>query len=101
MDSKHGGSDASGLVPPVGIDGLEKVSPDSPLFKPAGARTREQAQQRARDFERRRIALELMAACLLSVSPEVDPAKTVGDFLVFADELIRQTGGHVVGEAQS
>lgn len=100
--SLHGGSPPSGLVAPAGLDSL-KPAEGSLLVAPDIVRRKEEAKARARQFERRRIALELLSGLMASgfnSSPtEADAIVDVKSALLFADELLRQTGDHVTGVA--
>lgn len=124
--SKHGGSPTSGLVSIVGADTAEVIPGSAAgLLQPEIAKRNAEAKERARQFERRRIALELAWGrrstegwqdCL---PPQADPAKWVpaspeqvreaiksaraeffSNLLADADELMAQTGGFVTGAAR-
>lgn len=94
--SKHGGSPESGLVPPAGIDSAEVVPGSAAgLLIPDLVRRNAEAKERARQFERRRIALELMTSLI-----NFDGDNAVDKALSFADELLVKTGGFVTGAAR-
>lgn len=105
-ETKHGGSPASGVVLPAGIE-QHTAEPGSRIIKPEIARTNEQAKERALQFERRRLALSLMG------QPEEAPKRDFSEdeerefelylarriamrtsiAIRYADELLKQTGG--------
>lgn len=88
--SKHGGSEASGLVLPAGIE-QHQVMP-SGIVIPEIARKAAEAKDRALQFERRRLALAIVPELSGRVASPVD---VVTDALILADELMKQTGGVV------
>lgn len=97
--SKHGGSPASGLVQPAGIDAAEVVpGSEAGLLIPELVKRNAEAKERARQFERRRIALEMLARGGGHHGGDVD--LDVQWALKYADELMRQTGGFVTGAAR-
>jgi hypothetical protein len=88
--SKHGGSPPSGLVTPIGTE-TAKLAPGAQfVLEPAVAEEIRQREARKRNFERRRIALELLAHQPISGATEA-----VSKALVLADLLIEQTGGEL------
>lgn len=94
MDSRHGGSPPSGLVVPAGLGELTR--PDgSMLYEAPVTVERRNAADRAKQFERRRIALSMFEGLVVQ-----EPNETVIEVaLKLADELIEKTGGHVTGAA--
>ena len=62
--SKHGGSPESGLVVPAGIE-QHTLAPGSFLVEPEVAKRAREARERALQFERRRIAVELVNGILV------------------------------------
>lgn len=107
--SKHGGSESSGLVQPIGLAALRPVNDGGVIIEPPEAvQARKDAgerRERAMHFERRRLALEVLPwMCRDGVyatddkkdatfTQEVGPI--VKRALDFADELIAKTGGVV------
>lgn len=96
--SKHGGSESSGLVQPIGLAGLRPVNDGGVIIEPPeAAQARKDADERrgrAMHFERRRLALEVLPAIAaargrLGAEADVDVA------LSYADTLIAKTGGVV------
>lgn len=101
--SKHGGSPVSGLIEPVGVD---RAAPDDGgvvLVPPQVLEARREAserQGRALQFERRRLALEVLPRLAQdgvenATSITRNPEEVVANALAFADALIKQTGGVV------
>lgn len=86
--SKHGGSPLLGLAPA----GMEQAqpAPGSMILEPEVAKENRNAKERALQFERRRLAL----AILPSILGEGD-STAVATSLEIADDLLKQTGGHV------
>ncbi|OPZ01406.1 MAG: hypothetical protein BWZ09_02722 [Alphaproteobacteria bacterium ADurb.BinA305] len=95
MESKHGGSPASGLVQPAGIDRMnEKTAGGILIPQTEEMRKSSEAKMRALQFERRRLALSVLEG--LSATGGLDDA--AGDVklaLKYADELMMMTGGVV------
>ncbi len=93
-ETKHGGSPASGIVTPAGIEQHSSI-PGSVLVMPEIARTKAQAKERALQFERRRIALVVLGNGSVFTMPEAATisAQDVAVALAYADELLKQTGG--------
>ena len=85
MQSKHGGSPESGIASPAGIDGLQPIAPGSALFESPLAARRKQMAERERQFERRRIAIEVLPTLAGVTEHAVD------DALAMADELMAKT----------
>lgn len=104
-ESKHGGSPASGLVLPAGIE-QHSLTPGG-LVVPEIARKAEEARERARQFERRRLALEALEIADRTAHEPAMRNGTIGaadydagaavvkESLRLADLLIAQTGGVV------
>lgn len=100
MDSKHGGSPQSGLVPPAGIEQHTEVSSGG-IIVPEIHREAKKRQERARQLERRRIALEVLPAMcgeLAAISTKGgtltwESPGSVDIALALADELMAKTGG--------
>lgn len=88
--SKHGGSEASGLVMPAGIEQHQVLA--SGIVVPEIARKAAEAKDRALQFERRRLALAVLPEMASEGETEAD---TILNALALADELIKQTGGVV------
>lgn len=107
--SKHGGSESSGLVAPVGMGELVKLDGSTMFEPPEVTEARRQAakrQERARQFERRRLALAVLPeltnfttqmgksdADLAEANVWAKNAVTLA--LTYADELMAQTGNEV------
>lgn len=97
--SKHGGSEASGLVMPAGIE-QHQVMP-SGIVIPEIARKAAEAKDRALQFERRRLALAVLPEMAKGVENmpmsrfDTDPVDIVARALALADELMAKTGGVV------
>lgn len=87
MDSKHGGSPASGLAVPAGLDNLQPIAPGSKLVESPLAERRRANLERERQFERRRIAIEVMPA----VVHQNATRHVVDTALALADELMLKT----------
>lgn len=102
--SKHGGSPESGIAEPIGMGDLVPIQGSAAgLLAPPIAKQNLDAKERARQFERRRIALECIPALITARAvvgsyPEQESVSTVG--LQIADELMAQTGGFVTGAAR-
>lgn len=98
MDSKHGGSPASGIVPPAGLDTAKPALPGGLVLEPEVAKENRNAKDRALQFERRRLALAVGPAyveyCASRWMSETPP-NPVDLALAYADELLAKTGGHV------
>lgn len=91
--SKHGGSSSSGLVLPAGF-GNETLAPQSTvILEPEVAKQVREREERKRQFERRRIALELLRGMVTGRG--VFTEGLVPDALGLADQLIAQTGGEI------
>ncbi len=90
-ETKHGGSPASGIIMPAGIEQHEAI-PGSVIVMPEIARTNAQAKERALQFERRRLALDFIASTLASGCATDN---VVTESLNLADELMTATGGVV------
>jgi hypothetical protein len=88
--SKHGGSESSGLVQPIGLAALRPVNDGGVIIEPPEAvQARKDAgerRERALHFERRRLALGILSGA---------QEATVDSALSVADELIAKTGGVV------
>lgn len=98
MDTKHGGSEASGLVQPAGLESATPATPGGVILEPEIAKDNRNAKDRALQFERRRLAMgkiEHMGLCVEMESLDTQVAKDVSIALRYADELLKQTGGHV------
>ena len=97
METKHGGSEASGLVLPIGLGALmPETSAGMVLVPQEVADARKQAaerKERAIQLERRRIALALIPA--LIGTPVKQLESVVCDALVLVDELMAMTGGGI------
>lgn len=94
MDSKHGGSPQSGIVPPAGIEQHTEVSSGG-IIVPEIHREAKKRQERARQLERRRIALEVLPALARGMPAVLDPVDSrlvVKNALTLADELMAKTG---------
>jgi hypothetical protein len=83
--SKHGGSPPSGLIVPAGLEHLQPVAPGSALVEPEIVARRRVNLERERQFERRRVALELLPTLAGITEHAVD------DALALADELMLKT----------
>lgn len=94
MDSKHGGSPASGIVKPAGLEGLEVTAGGIVVPQTEEMRKASEARHRAQQFERRRLALPILEG-MAATGGLVDPSSDVHVALTYADELMRQTGGVV------
>lgn len=97
MDSKHGGSPASGIVVPIGTDRAQPVAPGSVILEPEIAKENRNAKDRALQFERRRLAIAVLGNGGVFSLPEMS-TQAEADIkvaLAYADELLKQTGGHV------
>jgi hypothetical protein len=100
--SKHGGSPESGLVLPIGTD-TAKLAPGAQfVLEPAVAEEIRQRAARKMNFERRRIALELLPTVIPMVEQGTALASDgalaylrVEAALSLADALIEQTGGEL------
>jgi len=101
--SKHGGSPPSGLVPPIGAD-TAKLAPGAQfVLEPAVAEEIRQREARKRNFERRRVALEVLPSLIVQLqhqgtTPEVLDVMADGCVraaLTYADFLIEETGGEL------
>jgi hypothetical protein len=98
MDSKHGGSEASGLVLPIGLEALRPATPAGMVLVPQevvdARKQAEERKARAHQLERRRIALEMFGTSYTPLSPSSDDTR-VALALRHADELIAATGGGI------
>lgn len=96
--SKHGGSPASGLILPIGLEALRPESDGMVLVPQEVVDARKQAAERAEralNLERRRMALELLKGATYG-TPNGDAIESdVSGALKYADELIKQTGGGI------
>lgn len=91
--SKHGGSQSSGLVLPAGF-GNETLAPQSSvILEPEVAKQVREREERKRQFERRRIALELLRGMVTGRGTFTEDL--VPDALGLADQLIAHTGGEI------
>ncbi len=92
-ETKHGGSPALGLVP-AGLENLPKLEGSTLLLEApsvgAGRKDATANAERARQFERRRIALVVLPSLLTE-----GDSTAVASALEIADDLLRLTGGHV------
>lgn len=97
MDSKHGGSPASGIVVPIGTDRAQPVAPGSVILEPEIAKENRNAKDRALQFERRRLALAVLPSVLNEPVSHAEAValNPVSIALEIADDLLKQTGGHV------
>jgi hypothetical protein len=96
-ESKHGGSPVSGLVAPAGL-GTERLAPGAlHVLEPAISEELRKREERKRQFERRRLGLELLSEQVAwqGVPDDGAIAEQVHVALKLADELIKQTGGEV------
>lgn len=89
----HGGDAPGATFPPepAGLELLQPVRDGSPILKPEMMRKSEEANERKLQFERRRLALEMLSSGGGSFGGdrEIDVKWALG----YADELIKQTGG--------
>lgn len=88
--SKHGGSPFSGLAGVPGVESLQPAQPGGLVVAPEMTKRRLAALERERQFERRRVALEVLPSVIErftggGTGTEVDVA------LGLADELIAKT----------
>lgn len=100
MKSKHGGSESSGLVHPVGLELLRPHVPDGMVLVPQEVvDAREQAkkrEERALQLERRRLGEGLVKSLAGSGGASLETIKSDVELsLKYADELIAQTGGGI------
>ena len=96
MDTKHGGSEASGLVLPIGLEALKPETPAGMVLVPQevvdARKQAEERKARALQLERRRIAIEWLPA----LHQDGDPVDaSISRALLFTDELIAATGGGI------
>lgn len=96
MESKHGGSPLSGVAEPAGLDSLRQID-GSKFYEPEIVKQNRDAKERARQFERRRIALEILPSIYASVPLPNDGTTEVDLALRHADELMEKTGGFITG----
>lgn len=94
MESKHGGSPQSGIVAPAGLGTEQPAVPGGKVLEPLIAAENRNARDRALQFERRRLALVALSA-IVTQGAELTPAQDTRIALEYADELLKQTGGHV------
>lgn len=94
--SKHGGSESSGLVQPIGLAALRPVNDGGVIIEPPEAvqarKDAEDRRGRAMHFERRRLALAVLTGQFVALD---DVAAETSKALAIADELIAKTGGVV------
>lgn len=111
--SKHGGSPESGLAQPAGMDALVPIREGSTILAAPQVLENVAAKERARQFERRRLALEVLREVierrdLVDASRADEVAGSLAAVvsadvevsLLYADELMKQTGGFVTGAAR-
>lgn len=91
MDSKHGGSPASGLAVPASLDNLQPIAPGSKLVESPLAERRRANLERERQFERRRIAIEVMPALIAAGGYDDCDMAVVDNALALADGLMLKT----------
>ena len=97
--SKHGGSEASGLVVPIGLEALKPETPAGKVLVPQEVvDARKQAAERtarAIQLARRSMALELLKGSTYGVPNPEAITNDVANALKYADALMDATGGGI------
>lgn len=97
--SRHGGSPASGLVSPSGLEDLKPAAAGGVVLVPRVVVDAEKQAAdrtaRALQLERRRVGLEVLKQMAAFGSKEEAITEDTTLALKYADELIAQTGGGI------